>query len=87
MTVFVDFPDLVLEVLDTKSSDDAADCLAPAAVMKLYATGRSFVNVAAESAGNGRVEFMDRLAKRGGVFGQTPEGLVQRLAFRPSLRS
>jgi hypothetical protein len=87
MTVTVDFPDVALEVLDGNTSDGAVDCLGPAAVMKLYAMGRPFVSVAAESAGNGRVEFMDRLAKRGGVFWQTPEGLVKRLAFRRSLRS
>jgi hypothetical protein len=87
MTVTVDSPDVALDALKAKPSDEAADCPCPAAVMKLYALGPPFVSVVAESAGNGRVEFMDRLAKRGGVFGQTPEGLVQRLAFRPSLHS
>ena len=87
MTVTVGFPNVALEVLDGNTSDETADCPCPAAVMKLYALGPPVVSVAAESAGNGRVEFMDRLAKRGGVFGQTPEGLVQRLAFPPSLRS
>jgi hypothetical protein len=87
MTVTVDSPDVALEVLEAKPSNEAVDCLCPAALMKLYALGSPFVSVAAESAGNGRVEFMDRLAKRGGVFWQTPEGLVKRLAFRRSLRS
>lgn len=88
MTVIVDFPDVALEVLDGNTSDRAVDCLGPAAVMKLYAMGRPFVSVAAESAGNGRAEFMDRLAKHGDrCLAQTPEGPVQRLASCRSLRS
>jgi hypothetical protein len=86
MTVTVDLPDVALETLDAKLSNDAVDGLGPAAVMKLYALGRPFASVVAESAGKGRVEFMDRLSKYGGVFWQTRGGLMQPLGSGRSLR-
>jgi hypothetical protein len=88
MTVAVDFPDVALEVLDGNTSDGAVDCLCPAAVMKLYASGQPFASVAAESPGKGRVEFMDRLAKHGGrSVRPVPEELVQRFGSHRSLSS
>jgi predicted HTH domain antitoxin len=58
-----------------------------AAAMKLYELGRISSGAAAELAGIGRVEFLDRLAEFGvNAFQESPEDLASELATRQSLR-
>ena len=88
MTVTVDLPDAAIEVLDAETSDVAVDHPSLAALMKLYVLGRLSSGAVAESAGNGRVEFLDRLAEFGvNSFEQKPEGLAPILAPPQARRS
>jgi len=63
MTITVDLSDSALKALDAKTSDDAVANLRLAAAMKLYELGRLSTGAAADLAGLGRVEFLDRLAE------------------------
>jgi len=87
MTVTVDLPESAIKALDAKTSDDAAANLRLAAAMKLFELGRLSSGAAADLAGLGRVEFLDRLAEFGvNAFQQSPEELTGELATLRSLR-
>jgi predicted HTH domain antitoxin len=88
MTVTVDLPDSAIKALDAKTSVDAVANLRLAAAMKLYELGRLSSGAAAELAGLGRVEFLDRLAAFGvNAFQETPEELAHELATLRSFRA
>ena len=88
MTVTVDLPDSAIKALDAKTSDDAVANLRLAASMKLYELGRLSTGAAADLAGLGRVEFLDRLAEFGvNAFQESPEELTQELATLRSIRA
>ena len=88
MTVTVDLPDSAIRALDAKTSDAAVANLRLAAAMKLYELGRLSTGAAADLAGLGRVEFMDRLAEFGvNAFQESPEDLAHELATLRSLRA
>ena len=88
MTVTVDLPDSAIRALDAKTSDDAVANLRLAAAMKLYELGRLSTGAAADLAGLGRVEFLDRLAEFGvNAFQESPEELAHELATLRSLRA
>jgi predicted HTH domain antitoxin len=87
MTVTVDLPDAAIKALHATTSDDAMVNLRLAAAMKLYELGRISSGAAAELAGIGRVEFLDRLAEFGvNAFQESPEDLADELATLQSLR-
>jgi predicted HTH domain antitoxin len=87
MTVTVDLPEAAIKALHATTSDDAMVNLRLAAAMKLYELGRISSGAAAELAGIGRVEFLDRLAEFGvNAFQESPEDLAQELATLQSLR-
>jgi predicted HTH domain antitoxin len=87
MTVTVDLPDAAMKALHATTSDDAMVNLRLAAAMKLYELGRISSGAAAELAGIGRVEFLDRLAEFGvNAFQESPEDLAHELATLQSLR-
>ena len=74
MTVTVDLPDAAIKALHATTSDDAMVNLRLAAAMKLYELGRISSGAAAELAGIGRVEFLDRLAEFGvNAFQESPD--------------
>ncbi|MGA7744268.1 MAG: hypothetical protein WBP56_10585 [Polyangia bacterium] len=78
MRVTVDFQDTAIEVLDAQASDDPLPGLNLVATMELYALRRLSSSPVSESTGNGRVEFLYRLAKFGvRSFEQTPQALAQ----------
>ena len=78
MTVTVDLPNAAITALDVNTIDDHVPHLCLAATMKFYVLGRISSGAAAELAGNGRVELLDRLAEFGvNSFEQTPEALAQ----------
>lgn len=88
MTVTVDLSDSAIKALDAKTSDDAVANLRLAAAMKLYELGRLSTGAAADLAGLGRVEFLDRLAEFGvNAFQETPEELAHELATLRSFRA
>lgn len=88
MTVTVDLPDSAIKALDAKTSVDAVASLRLAAAMKLYELGRLSTGAAADLAGLGRVEFLDRLAEFGvNAFQETPEELAHELATLRSSRA
>ena len=88
MTVTVDLPDSAIRALDAKTSDAAVANLRLAAAMKLYELGRLSTGAAADLAGLGRGEFMDRLAEFGvNAFQESPEDLAHELATLRSLRA
>jgi hypothetical protein len=81
MKVTFDLSDSAIKALDAKTSDDAVANLRLAAAMKLHELGRLSSGAAAELAGFGRVEFLDRLAEFGvNAFQETPEELARELA-------
>jgi predicted HTH domain antitoxin len=88
MTVTVDLPDSAIKALDAKTSVDAVANLLLAAAMKLYELGRLSTGAAAELAGMGRVEFLDRLAEFGvNAFQESPEELARELEILRSSRA
>jgi predicted HTH domain antitoxin len=88
MTVTVDLPESAIKALDAKTSVDAVANLRLAAAMKLYELGRLSSGAAADLAGLGRVEFLDRLAEFGvNAFQESPEELVRELATLRSIRA
>lgn len=88
MKVTIDLPDSAIRVLGAKTSVDAVASLRLAAAMKLYELGRLSTGAAAEWAGLGRVEFLDRLAEFGvNTFQETPEELAHELATLQSTRA
>ena len=88
MTVTVDLSDSAIKALDAKTSDVAVANLRLAAAMKLYELGRLSSGAAADLAGLGRVEFLDRLAEFGvNAFQQSPEELAHELAALRSIRA
>ena len=88
MTVTVDLPESAIKALDAKTSDDAVAKLRLAAAMKLYELGRLSTGAAADLAGLGRVEFLDRLAEFGvNAFQESPEELAHELATLRSIRA
>jgi hypothetical protein len=88
MTVTVDLPESAIKALDAKTSVDAVANLRLAAAMKLYELGRLSSGAAADLAGLGRVEFLDRLAEFGvNAFQESPEELVCELATLLSIRA
>ncbi len=88
MTITVDLPDCAIKALDAKTSDDAVANLRLAAAMKLYELGRLSTGSAADLAGLGRVEFLDRLAEFGvNAFQESPEELADELATLRSFRA
>ena len=77
MRVTVDLLDAAFEALDAQPSDNVVADLSLAATAKLYGLQRLSSGAVPESAGNGRVEFLYRLAKFGSrSFEQTPQGLA-----------
>jgi hypothetical protein len=66
MRITVELPDAAIEMLDAKTNDDSVSRLRLADTMKLYGLGRLACREVPASAGNGRVEFLHRLAKFGG---------------------
>ena len=79
MRLTVDFPDVAIETLDAQSSYDAVAGLSLVATMRLYALQRLSSGAVPESAGNGRMEFLYRLARFGvRSFEQTPQSLAPR---------
>jgi predicted HTH domain antitoxin len=81
MTVTVDLPDAAIKAVHAITSDDAMVNLRLAAAMKLYELGRISSGAAADLAGIGRVEFLDRLAEFGvNAFQESPEDLSHELA-------
>jgi predicted HTH domain antitoxin len=87
MRVAVDLSDSAIKALDAKTSDEAVANLRLAAAMKLYELGRLSTGAAAELAGLGRVEFLDRLAEFGvNAFQETLEELAGELAALQYLR-
>jgi hypothetical protein len=87
MAIALSLPDAAIETLDAKTSDDCVPQLRLVAAMKLYALGRLACRAVPASAGNGRVEFLDRLTKFGvGFPEQTLESLAQELAALRSPR-
>ena len=88
MTITVDLSDSAIKALDAKTSDDAVAKLRLAAAMKLYELGRLSTGAAADLAGLGRVEFLDRLAEFGvNAFQESPEELAHELATLRSIRA
>ena len=79
MRVTVDLPDVAMQALETLPSDDAVAGLSLVTSVKFYALQRLSSAPAAESAGNGRVECLYRLAKFGvRSFEQIPQALAPR---------
>jgi len=88
MKVTIDLPGSATRLLGAKTSDEAVASLRLAAAMKLYELGRLSTGAAAELAGLGRVEFLDRLAKFGvNAFQEAPEELAHELATLRSCRA
>lgn len=88
MTVTVDLSDSAIKALDAKTSADAVANLRLAAAMKLFELGRLSTGAAADLAGLGRVEFLDRLAEFGvNAFQESPEELAHELATLRSNRA
>jgi hypothetical protein len=88
MTVTVDLPESAIKALDAKTSVDAVANLRLAAAMKLFELGRLSTGAAADLAGLGRVELLDRLAEFGvNAFQESPEELVRELATLRSIRA
>jgi predicted HTH domain antitoxin len=80
MTITLDLSESAIKALDAKTSVDAAAGLRLAAAMKLFELGRLSSGAAADLAGIGRVEFLDRLAEFGvNAFQQSPEDLTREL--------
>jgi hypothetical protein len=78
MRIAVDLLDTAFEALDAKTSDEAVASPSLAATANLYGLQRLYFGTVPESAGNGRVEFLYRLAKFGvRSFERTPQALVQ----------
>jgi predicted HTH domain antitoxin len=87
MTITVDLPDAAVRALDAKTSDDAVANLRLAAAMKLFELGRLSSGAAAELAGIGRVEFLERLAEFGvNAFQESADDLARDLDTLRSLR-
>jgi hypothetical protein len=81
MMITLELRDAAIETLGAKTSADSVPHLRLAATMKHYALERLVSRVTAESVGNGRVEFLDRLAKFGARFSErTTWDLVPGLA-------
>jgi hypothetical protein len=79
MRATVDLLDAAFEALDAQPSDDAVARLSLVTSVKFYALQRLSSEPAAESAGNGRVECLYRLAKFGvRSFEQIPQALAPR---------
>jgi hypothetical protein len=74
MSITFELPDAAVATLDEKTSGYPAPHLRLAVTMKLYALARLSSRVTAESVGNGRVEFLDRLAKFGARFSEPTAG-------------
>ena len=78
MRISVDSYDTAIHALDAQPSDDVVAGSSLLATMKLYALQRLSSGAVPESVGNGRVEFLYRLAKFGvRSFEQTPYALAQ----------
>jgi hypothetical protein len=76
MRITVELPDAAIETLDAKTNDDSVSRLRLADTMKLYGLGQLASRAVPASAGNGRVEFLDRLAKFGGSLSGHAPGLA-----------
>lgn len=77
MRIAVDLLDVAFEALDAQTSDEAVAGPSLAATVKLYGLQRLSFGTVPEPAGNGRVEFLHRLAKVGvRSFERTPEALA-----------
>jgi hypothetical protein len=88
VTVTVDLPNAAIKALDVKTSDDLVPHLGLAATMRFYLLGRLSSGAAADIAGNGRVELLDRLAEFGvNSFEQTPQGLTNEPAAPRFIRN
>jgi len=79
MRFAADVVDAAFEALDVQTSDDAAIGLNLVTTVRLYALQRLSSGAVPESTGNGRVEFLCRLAKFAvHSFEQTPQALAPR---------
>jgi hypothetical protein len=77
VTVTVDLPNAAIKALDVKASDDLVTPVCLEATMRFYLLGLLSSGAAADLAGNGRVELLDRLAEFGvNSFEKTPKGLT-----------